>query len=156
MTLPTLAMEMSSDMVQFSVKNLASNSDEWELLVNFDNYEALVSDGACVVTAMNVNTLVLRTDVGGFIGNVSEEWMSDVVNGADRSFVGVLDGQNDEVTTKYVFVLKNVTDTEYYKFEYAPSPFAKLEGKTAYLLPPLTLAADGVTPADGCKWTLLQ
>lgn len=156
MTLPTLTMKMRDDMVQFSVQDLASNSDEWELMVNFDDYENLAADAACVLTAMNVNTLVLRTDVGGFIGNVSEEWMSDVVNGADRSFVGVLDGQNDEVTTKYVFVLKNVTDTEYYKFEYAPSPFAKLEGKTAYLLPPLTLAADGVTPADGCKWTLLQ
>lgn len=155
MTLPTLTMKMRDDMVQFSVQDLASNSDEWELMVNFDDYEDVASDAACVVTAMNVNTLVLRTDVGGFIGNVSEEWMSDVVNGADRSFVGVLDGQNDEVTTKYVFVLKNVTDYEYYKFEYAPSPIAKLEGRTAYLLPPLTLAADGVTPADGCKWTLL-
>ncbi len=155
MTLPTLAMEMSSDMVQFSVKNLASNSDEWELMVNFDNHD-VVADAACVVTAMNVNTLALRTDVGGFIGKISEEWMSDVVNGADRSFVGMLDGENGEVTTKYVFVLKNVTDTEYYKFEYAPSPFAKLEGRTAYLLPELTLQADGVTPADGCKWTLLQ
>lgn len=156
MTLPTLTMKMRDDMVQFSVQDLASNSDEWELMVNFDDYENLAADAACVLTAMNVNTLVLRTDVGGFIGNVSEEWMSDVVNGADRSFVGMLDSDNDEVTTKYVFVLKNVTDTEYYKFEYAPSPFAKLEGRTAYLLPPLTLAADGVTPADGCKWTLLQ
>ena len=156
MTLPTLTMKMPDTMVQFSVKDLASNSDEWELMVNFDNYEDVAADAACVVTAMNVNTLVLRTDVGGFIGKVSEEWMSDVVNGADRSFVGVLDGQNDEVTTKYVFVLKNVTDTEYYKFEYAPSPFAKFEGRTAYLLPELTLKADGFTPADGCKWTLLQ
>lgn len=157
MTLPTLAMKMRDDMVQFSVQDLASNSDEWELLVNFDDYENVAADAACVLTAMNVNTLVLRTDVGGFIGYVSEEWMSDVVNGADRSFVGVLDGQNDEVTTKYVFVLKNVTDIEYYKFEYAiSSSSAKLEGRTAYLLPPLTLEADGVTPADGCKWTLLQ
>lgn len=156
MTLPTLTMKMRDDMVQFSVKDLASNNKEWELMVNFDDYENLAADAACVLTAMNVNTLTLRTDVGGFIGNVSEEWMSNVVNGADRSFVGMLDGENDEVTTKYVFVLKNVTDTEYYKFEYAPSPVAKFEGKTAYLLPPLTLAADGVTPADGCKWTLLQ
>lgn len=156
MTLPTLTMKMPDDMVQFSVKDLASNSDEWELMVNFDDYEDVAADAACVVTAMNVNTLVLRTDVGGFIGKVSEEWMSDVVNGADRSFVGILDNDNDEVTTKYVFVLKNVTDTEYYKFEYAPSPFAKFVGRTAYLLPPLTLEADGVTPADGCKWTLLQ
>lgn len=156
MTLPTLTMKMRDDMVQFSVQDLASNSDEWELMVNFDDYEDVAADAACVLTAMNVNTLVLRTDVGGFIGNVSEEWMSDVVNGADRSFVGMLDNDNDEVTTKYVFVLKNVTDTEYYKFEYAPSPFAKLEGRTAYLLPPLTLAADGLTPADDCEWTLLQ
>ena len=161
MTLPTLTMKMPDTMVQFSVQDLASNNKEWELLVNFDTeittvYDPTASDATCVVTAMNVNTLALRTDVGGFIGNVSEEWMSDVVNGADRSFVGMLDEENDEVTTKYVFVLKNVTDYEYYKFEYAPSPFAKFEGRTAYLLPPLTLAADGVTPAEGCKWTLLQ
>lgn len=156
MTLPTLTMKMPDDMVQFSVKDLASNNKEWELMVNFDDYEDVASDATCVVTAMNVNKLVLRTDVGGFIGNISGEWMSNVVNGADRSFVGMLDSENDEVTTKYVFVLKNVTDTEYYKFEYAPSPLVKFEGKTAYLLPPLTLAADGVTPADGCKWTLLQ
>ena len=155
MTLPTLAMEMSSDMVQFSVKDLASNSDEWELMVNFDNHD-LVADAACVVTAMNVNTLALRTDVGGFIGNISEEWMSAVVNGADRSFVGMLDAENNEVTTKYVFVLKNVEDYEYYKFEYAFSESTKFVGKSAYLLPELTLQADGVTPADGCKWTRLQ
>ena len=155
MTLPTLAMEMSSDMVQFSVKDLASNSDEWELMVNFDNHD-LVADAACVVTAMNVNTLALRTDVGGFIGNISEEWMSAVVNGADRSFVGMLDAENNEVTTKYVFVLKNVEDYEYYKFEYAFSESTKFVGKSAYLLPELTLQADGVTPADDCKWTRLQ
>ena len=160
MTLPTLTMEMPSDMVQFSVKDLASNSDEWELLVNFDEEittvsDPTVSDGASPIVGFKDN-IQFGASRGGQVARVSGEWMANVVNGADRSFVGTLDNENDEVTTKYVFVLKNVTDTEYYKFEYAPSPFAKLEGRTAYLLPELTLKPDGVTPADGCKWTLLQ
>lgn len=160
MTLPTLTMKMPDDMVQFSVKDLASNNKEWELLVNFDTeitsvYDPDASDGESPILGFKDN-IQFGASREGQVVRVSGYWMANVVNGADRSFVGVLDGQNDEVTTKYVFVLKNVTDTEYYKFEYAPSPFAKFEGRTAYLLPELTLKADGFTPADGCKWTLLQ
>ena len=160
MTLPTLTMKMRDDIVQFSVKDLASNNKEWELLVNFDTeitsvYDPSATDSASPILGLKDNIQFGASREGQVI-RVNGCWMDNVVNGADRSFVGMLDGGNDEVTTKYVFVLKNVTDTEYYKFEYAPSPFAKLEGRTAYLLPPLTLAADGVTPADGCKWTLLQ
>ena len=161
MTLPTLAMEMPSDMVQFSVKNLASNNKEWELLVNFDKeittvYDPEAYDPTSPILGFKDNIQFGASRAEGPVVRVSGYWMSDVVNGADRSFVGMLDGENDEVTTKYVFVLKNVTDTEYYKFEYAPSPFAKFEGRTAYLLPELTLKNDGVAPADGCKWTRLQ
>ena len=160
MTLPTLTMKMPDTMVQFSVKDLASNNKEWELLVNFDTeittvYDPTASDGESPILGFKDN-IQFGASREGQVLRVNEQWMANVVNGADRSFVGVLDGQNDEVTTKYVFVLKNVEDYEYYKFEYAPSTFAKFEGRTAYLLPPLTLAADGVTPADGCKWTLLQ
>lgn len=160
MTLPTLTMKMRDDIVQFSVKDLASNNKEWELLVNFDTeittvYDPTASDGASPILGFKDN-IQFGASREGQVVRVNGQWMANVVNGADRSFVGELDGENDEVTAKYVFVLKNVTDTEYYKFEYAPSPFAKFEGRTAYLLLPLTLAADGVTPADGCKWTLLQ
>lgn len=156
MTLPTLVLKLSDDAVQFSVQDLASNSDTWEMWVAYDDEGGdykYPGDGASPVQGYNAGTVVYRTD-SGFLGTYSNEWMSNVVNGDDRSFFGTFDNGNDEVTTRYVFVLKNVTKTKYYKFEYAPSPFAKLT-KGAYLLPPLTLEADGVTPADGCKWTLL-
>lgn len=155
MTLPTLAMEMPSNMVQFSVKNLASNSDEWELLINFDREPAdfAAADGASPVNALNENKIMFRTDYDG-LGQESEEWMSNVVNGDDRSFVATIDGDNDEVTEKYVFILNNLTKNKKYAFVYAPSPFAKFEGKTAYVLPELLLEADGYTPASGCMWTL--
>ena len=159
MTLPTLTMKMPDTMVQFSVKDLKSNNKEWELLVNFDKvittvYDPTAADGACPILGFK-NNIQFAASREGQVVRVNECWMANVVNGADRSFVGTLDLENDEVTTKYVFVLKNA-DYDYYKFEYAPSPFAKLEGRTAYLLPELTLQDDGVTPADGCKWTLLQ
>lgn len=161
MTLPTLVLELSNDAVQFSVKDLASNSDTWKMWVAFDDMKGYNSDynfpndASSPVTGYKADNVLYRTDIG-FVGTISNEWMSNVVNGDDRSFFGIFDGVNEEVTTKYVFVLKNVTKEKYYKFEYAPSPFAKLKGRTAYLLPPLTLQTDGVTPADGCKWTLLQ
>lgn len=165
MTLPTLVLKLSDDAVQFSVQDLASNSDTWTMWVAYDDMKGSVSgsgsdykyptDSASPVMGYNAHHVEFRTDLG-FVGTISYEWMSNVVNGSDRSFFGTFDNKNKVVTTRYVFVLKNITKTQYYKFEYAPSPFAKLEGRTAYLLPPLTLAADGVTPADGCKWTLLQ
>lgn len=161
MTLPTLTMKMPDTMVQFSVKDLASNNKDWELLVNFDKeittvYDPDVSDDGSPILGFKDNIQFGASRAEGPVVRVSGYWMANVVNGADRSFVGMLDGENDEVETKYVFVLKNVDDYEYYKFEYAFSESTKFVGKSAYLLPELTLQADGVTPADGCKWTRLQ
>ena len=167
MILPTLVLELSNDAVQFSVEDLASNSDTWEMWVAYDDMKGSVpssgsgydykypTDESSPVQGYNARKVLYRTDIG-FVGTYSNQWMSNVVNGDDRSFFGTFDGVNGEVTTKYVFVLKNVTKTKYYKFEYAPTPFAKLKGRTAYLLPPLTLLTDGVNPAGDCKWTLLE
>ena len=157
MTLSTLVLKLSNDAVQFSVQYLASNSDTWEMWVAYDNKGGdykYPGDSASPVQGYNAGKVLYRTD-GGFLGTYGNEWMSNVVNGSDRSFFGTFDNGNDEVTTRYVFVLKNVTKTKYYKFEYAPSPFVKLAGKNAYLLPPLTLEGDGVTPATGCLWEKL-
>lgn len=156
MTLPTLALKLSDDAVQFSVQDLASNSDTWEMWVAYDNKAddyKYPGDGSSPVQGYKAGKVMYRTD-GGYVGTYSNEWMSNVVNGDDRSFFGTFD-DNDEVTTRYVFVLKNVTKTKYYKFEYAPSTFVPLEEKAAYLLPPLTLEGDGVTPATGCLWSAL-
>lgn len=154
MTLPTLAMKMPSDMVQFSVKNLASNSDEWELLINFDRDPAgfTASDMASPVCALDDIIFIANNSAG--VGFISGEWMSNVVNGNDRSFVATIDGQNNQVNEKYVFILKNITKNKKYAFVYATSPIARFEGKTAYLLPELSLEPDGYTPVSGCRWTL--
>ncbi len=155
MDLGTLVLKLSNDAVQFSVQGLASNSDTWEMWVAYDDKGGdykYSGDAASPVQGYNAGKVIYRTD-GGFLGTYSNEWMSNVVNGDDRSFFGTFD--DNEVTKKYVFVLKNVTKTKYYKFEYAPSPFAPLEEKAAYLLPPLTLQGDGVTPAAGCLWSAL-
>lgn len=159
MILPTLVLELSNDAVQFSVEDLASNSDTWEMWVAYDDKKGsdykYPNDESSPVQGYNARKVLYRTDIG-FVGTYSYQWMSNVVNGDDRSFFGTFDEVNGVVTTRYVFVLKNVTKTKYYKFEYAPTPFAKLKGRTAYLLPPLTLQTDGVTTAADCKWTPLE
>ena len=156
MDLGTLALKLRDGAVQFSVQSLASNRDDWEMWVTFDDEISYQypNDATSPVEGYNENKVYYRLS-SGHLGKYSSEWMSNVINGDDRSFFGTFDNGNDKVTTRYVFVLKNVTKTKYYKFEYAPYTFAPLEEKAAYLLPPLTLEADGVTPVDGCKWTLL-
>lgn len=156
MDLGTLALKLRDGAVQFSVQSLASNSDDWEMWVTFDNEISYQypNDATSPVGGYNENK-VFYTLSSGHIGKYSSEWMSNVINGDDRSFFGYLDSANDRVTEKYIFVLKNETNDKYYKFEYAPSPFAKLT-KGAYLLPPLTLEADGVTPATGCLWSIVE
>lgn len=154
MDLGTLALRLRDDAVQFSVQGLASNSDTWEMLVNYDDYIDLNTDGACPVNGYNSGTLTYRTDSGGFVGNQSNQWMSNVVNDGDRSFFGTFD-DNEDVTEKYVFVLWNKTKGKKYVFNYAPSSFVPLAEKAAYLLPPLTLEGDGVTLVAGCKWSAL-
>lgn len=152
MILPTLALEMESNVAQFSVKGLASHSDTWQLLVNHDEANAsdyTASDSASPVAAFNKNVQFRPTNMD--CAYVNAQWMAGVVNGDDLSFCGKLDNQNDNATTNYMFILKNESG-DYYYFNYQPTPFEKFTGKTAYLLPPLTLKGDG-SVASGCLWT---
>ena len=157
MILPTLALKMRDDAVQFSVEGLASNSDTWQLLVNHDKDNAsdcAASDPTSPILAYTpTNVQISSTNLRTTFYNA--QWMVGAVNGYDLSFCGRLDSGNDEASINYMFILKNtVTDKKYY-FNYKPSPFVKLAGKNAYLLPPLTLDGDGVTLATGCLWKKL-
>ena len=154
MNLGTLALKLRSDAVQFSVQNLASNSDTWEMWVTFDGRTDCknASDAASPVEGYKAGIIFYGTS-NGFVGTYSNQWMSNVVNGDDRSFFGYFDRN---VTEEYIFVLKNITKNKFYKFVYAPTPFALLAEGSAYLLPPLTLEADGVATAAGCLWTIVE
>ena len=149
-----MALKLLDDAVQFSVKGLASNSDSWEMWVTNDDsiWVDITSDAVSPVQGFNADCVLYNASYG-VVGVYSNEWMSNVVNGDDRSFFGYLDG--DKPTSKYNFVLQNVTKSKYYKFVYAPEPFELLTSG-AYLLPPLTLEGNGVTPAAGCKWSLVE
>ena len=154
MILPTLALKMRDDAVQFSVKGLASNSDTWQLLVNHDKENAsdcAASDPTSPIlaytpTTVQISSINLQTTF------YNAQWMVGAVNGYDLSFCGRLDSGNNEALKNYMFILKNtVTDKKYY-FNYQPTTFEKFTEKTAYLLPPLTLEGDGSVASD-CLWT---
>ena len=155
-TLPTLSLKLNADAVQFSVKNLASLGGNWQLLVNKDKVKTdgyIDSDMASPFNAYNAtNVMLYPTSLStAMISLIGARWANGVAYKGDVSFYGRLDNQNDEVTTNYLFVLKNVESSKVYYFNYAPTPFERLAGKSAYLLPELTLNGDG-TPAEGCLW----
>ncbi len=157
MDLGTLDLNLEKDAVQFSVKDLASNTDDWEMAVTYDDKYRELDPGRPFVNAQNsfVEAYTNSKSISiykesAFVNKFSGDWMCDAVNGGDRSFFARLKGIT--VTEKYIFILKNLTENKYYRFDYAPTPFASLESG-AYLLPPLTLEEDGVTPAAGCLWS---
>ena len=155
-TLSTLSLMMDAKAVQFSVKNLASLGGNWQLLVNKDSVKAngyTAADGASPFVAYNATNVMLNpsSQSHAAISLIGEEWAEGVAYKGDVSFYGKFDNQNDQVTANYLFVLKNVESSKVYYFNYAPTPFEKLAGKSAYLLPELTLNGDG-TPAEGCLW----
>lgn len=160
MDLGTLNLTLEDKAVQFSVKDLASNTDDWELAVTYDDEYDELDPGRPFMKDGNSPIVAYSNEKSGFyISNTyanvnlySQVWMCDAVNGDDRSFFARFDGTT--VTEKYIFVLKNKTKDKYYLFTYAPTPFAALEDNTAYLLPPLALEADSVTPATGCLWSV--
>ena len=154
--LPTLSLKMDADAVQFSVKNLASLGGNWQLLVNKDRVKAdgyTAADAISPFSAYNATTIMLypTSSSHAMVAMVEEYWAEGVAYKGDVSFYGKFDNQNDEVTTNYLFVLKNVESSKVYYFNYAPNPFEILAVKSAYLLPELTLNGDG-TPAEGCLW----
>ena len=155
-TLPTLSLKMGTDAVQFSVQNLASHGGNWQLLVNKDKVKAdgyTAADMLSPFSAYNATNMMLFTSspTHAMVSMIEEYWANGVAYKGDVSFYGEFDNQNDQVTTNYLFVLKNVESSKVYYFNYAPNPFVKLAGKSAYLLPELTLNGDG-TPAEGCLW----
>ncbi len=158
MDLGTLDLNLERNAVQFSVQKMASNTDDWEMAVTYDDKYYEIEPGRPFVNApsspvtgyLNDDKQFYITKSSCYMGKFSGEWMCDAVNREDRSFYARFDGKT--VTEKYIFVLKNVTKNKYYRFDYAPVPFLQLESG-AYLLPPLTLEADGVTPAAGCLWS---
>ena len=154
--LPTLSLKMDAKAVQFSVKNLESLGGNWQLLVNKDRVKAngySDSDASSPFNAYNAANVMLypSSQSHAMISLIGESWANGVAYKGDVSFYGKFDNQNGEVTTNYLFVLKNVESSKVYYFNYAPTPFERLAGKSAYLLPELTLNGDG-TPADGCLW----
>ncbi len=165
MILPELALTMQEDIVQFSVKDLAT--DTWQLLVNYDMQDA----SECLTW------LLMYSPVWPFNANMefspygpdpedrisihlqffNRDWMAGVRNGDDLSFCGFIRTEkNNAATTNYMFVLNNTVNNKKYYFNYQPSPFVKFEKKNAYLLPPLTLEGDGITPASGCLWAAVE
>ena len=155
-TLPTLSLKMDAKAVQFSVKNLASLGGNWQLLVNKDKVKTdgyTDSDLASPFNAYNAGNVTLypSSQSHASIALIKQQWADGVAYKGDVSFCGRLDQHNDAVTTNYLFVLKNMASNKVYYFSYDPTPFEKLTGKSAYLLPELTLNGDG-TPAEGCLW----
>ena len=155
-TLPTLSLKLNADAVQFSVKNLASLGGNWQLLVNKDRVKAdgyTAADAASPFIPYNATNVLLypSSSTHAMVSFLSAYWAESVAYKGDVSFYGKFDNQNNEVTTNYLFVLKNVESSKVYYFNYAPTPFERLAGKSAYLLPELTLNGDG-TPAEGCLW----
>ena len=165
MTLPELALTMREDIVQFSVKDLAT--DTWQLLVNYNKKnasECLTSHPIySPVWPFNANMVFSpygpdpEDRISIYLDFFNQDWMAGVRNGDDLSFCGfILTDKNNEATTNYMFILKNTDNDKKYYFNYQPSPFVKFEKKNAYLLPPLTLNSDGVTPETGCLWSVAQ
>ncbi len=155
-TLPTLSLKMDADAVQFSVKNLASLGGNWQLLVNKDKVKAdgyTAADIASPFISYNATNIMLypSSSSHAMVSLIQEYWAESVAYKGDVSFYGEFDNDNNKVTTNYLFVLKNVESSKVYYFNYAPTPFERLAGKSAYLLPELTLNGDG-TPAEGCLW----
>jgi hypothetical protein len=155
-TLPTLSLKMNASAVQFSVKNLASLGGNWQLLVNKDRVKAdgySAADAATPFIPFNATNIMLypTSSTHAMVAMINEYWAEGVAYKGDVSFYGEFDSQNGQVTTNYLFVLKNVESSKVYYFNYAPTPFERLAGKSAYLLPELTLNGDG-TPAEGCLW----
>ena len=159
MDLGKLTLKLRDDAVQFSVQDLAKNEDSWLLSVYYDEDRLGDSyDGYCVVLSTFEGCVTFSN---GKMGLLDEEQMyfvdvEDVINGDDLSFFSHFDEENTSKnfiwSKTYFFLLYNRTTYAGYAFEYTPDPFGLLT-KGAYLLPPLNLEEDGITPVEGCLWT---
>ena len=164
MTLPELALTMQEDIVQFSVKDLAT--DTWQLLVTYDMQDASESlEWSPIyspVWPFNANMVFSpygpdpEDRISIYLEFFNQYWMAGVRNGGDLSFCGfILTDKNNEATANYMFILNNTVNNKKYYFNYQPSPFVKFEKKNAYRLPPLTLDSEG-TPTEDCLWSALE
>ena len=161
MDLGKLTLKLRDDAVQFSVQDLAKSEDSWLLAVYYDeNSLDNCQDDDCVVLGTNYVGCVTFSD--GRMGllddhnNMYYVGINGVVNGNDLSFFSHFDQdhtlKNFKNSKTYFFTLCNSDKETAYVFKYNPTPFELLT-KGAYLLPPLTFEADGVTPVEGCLWT---
>lgn len=155
-TLPELTLKLDASAVQFSVKNLASVEGDWTLYVNHDRtkedgYRDYDGYSPWIGYSYRSVDIYPYSATSAMIARTTYAYAQGVVNGEDISFFGRFDNHNGTITTNYLFALKNNTTGKVYYYSYAPNPFAALSGKAAYLLPELTLNADG-TIAEGCKW----
>lgn len=161
MDLGKLTLKLRDDAVQFSVQDLAKNEDSWLLAVYYDeNSLENCDDDDCVVLGTNyVGCVTFSDGKMGLLDDYNNESYVDingVVNGNDLSFFSHFDQdhtlENFKNSQTYFFMLCNSDKETAYVFKYNPTPFELLT-KGAYLLPPLTFEADGVTPVEGCFWT---
>lgn len=161
MDLGKLTLKLRDDAVQFSVQDLATNKDSWTLAVYYDEERLGDShDGYCVVLCTNyVGCVTFSDGKMGLLDDHNNMYYVDingVVNDNDLSFFSHFDQdhtlENFKKSKTYFFTLFNSDEETAYVFKYNPTPFELLT-KGAYLLPPLTFDADGVTPVEGCLWT---